>query len=334
MSIVRRVQFTGKSTYIISIPKEWAKNLGISKGARVFIDLMPDGSLKVRPEPRFTEVKLAKVIDLRKGSSMATAAREFIAAYIAGYEVFKILYDEQTSKTLKELRAFVEYRVANILVAEENENYVSYKVIGAPKPLSVSDTLSWLKRLITVVFQEIVRGARQEDLEVLRAVKERDNVVDKAFLVIVRNLTSTLMGANTIDAVGLHSHAEALHYYRAFKTVERIGDHLSIVAENMARLVEMKLDTSKIAELLEEAAEKFVRAVDGLMRVDADSARELALEIEVFRDMLKRVELPREPLEYHDIMLSLGRIVDYTLDIAEITFDIASTRSVTKVLYE
>ncbi|MEN3000065.1 MAG: phosphate uptake regulator PhoU [Acidilobaceae archaeon] len=331
---MRRVQFTGKSTFIISIPKEWAKNLGISKGSKVFIDLMPDGSLRVRPEPRFTEVKLVKVIDLRKGSSMATAAREFIAAYMAGYDVFKILYDEESSRTLKELRAFVEYRVANILVAEENESYVSYKVIGAPRPLSVTDTLSWLKRLITVVFQEIVRGARQGDLEVLNAVRERDNVVDKAFLVIVRNLTSTLMGANTIDSVGLHSHAEALHYYRAFKTVERIGDHLNIIAWNTARLVEAKMDTSAITELLEEAAEKFTKVIDGLMRVDADAAREVALDIESFRERLRRVELPQESLEYHDIMLSLGRVVDYTLDLAEITFDIASTRSVTKVLYE
>lgn len=334
MSIMRRVQFTGKSTYIISIPKEWAKSLGISKGSRVFIDLLPDGSLKVRPEPKATEVRLVKTIDLRKGSSMATAAREFIAAYIAGYDVFKIFYDQESSRTLRELRSFVEYRIANILVAEENESYVSYKVIGAPKPLSVNDTLSWLKRLITIIFQEIVKGARQGDVEGLLAVKERDNVVDKAFLVIVRNLTSTLMGASTIDSVGLHSHAEALHYYRAFKTIERIGDHLTIIAENMAKLVKSRRDVSNLTELLEEVMEKFVKAVESLMKVDADAAREAALEIESFREMLRRSGLPQEPLELHDITVSLGRIVDYTLDIAEITFDIYSTRSVTKVLYE
>ncbi|MEB3773468.1 MAG: AbrB/MazE/SpoVT family DNA-binding domain-containing protein, partial [Desulfurococcales archaeon] len=36
---VRRVQVTGGGTYIISIPKEWVKMAGLSKGAEVSVEI-------------------------------------------------------------------------------------------------------------------------------------------------------------------------------------------------------------------------------------------------------------------------------------------------------
>ncbi|MFN4045999.1 MAG: AbrB/MazE/SpoVT family DNA-binding domain-containing protein [Acidilobaceae archaeon] len=44
MVIVRRVQLTGKTTYIISLPKEWARSIGLTKGSRVFVEVLPDNS--------------------------------------------------------------------------------------------------------------------------------------------------------------------------------------------------------------------------------------------------------------------------------------------------
>lgn len=334
MSIARRVQLTGRSTYIISIPKEWARSLGITRGSKVFVDLLPDNSLRIRAEPKLADIKLIKIIDLRRDQSIATAIREFIAAYIAGYDTFKIYYDESSIGALRDFRKFIESRVANIIVSEEASSSLTYKIVGAPRPMSVVDALSWLYRLVNMMFAEVIKGIRSRNLEVLSSVIERDNVVDKAFLVVVRNLSSTMVGAGTIDSLGLKSQAEALHYYRAFKTIERIGDHIALIASRVSKLLESNtIIRDDLVEVLEESMNYFSDIAKSLIKIDIDTSRRVALDIEQFRLKIRELGRIYTDIEYHDIIMSLIRILDYTIDLAETTFDIVSIRGVSETIY-
>lgn len=328
MGIQRKVQFTGKSTYIISIPKEWAKSVGIRKGSKVYIDLMPDGTIRISPEPRVQEVKLTKVIDLRGGKSLEVAVREFIAAYIAGYDTFRIEYARESAEAAKGLRDFISYRVANIAITEETESSYTYKIIGVPRPMSVPDSISWLRRPLLMMFQEIVKAARERDAEAIKTIIERDNVVDKAFLVIVRNLSSVLVGTVSLDVLGLSSHAEALHYYRAFRTMERIGDHMVIIAEKVQIMLQSGANIDEeVIGLMEKAMNFFLSLSDSLIKVDYEKAREISMEIDELRKTAKGIYLKASEIHLHDIMLSLGRVIDYLLDLAETIFDISSVKS-------
>ncbi|MCK5904749.1 MAG: AbrB/MazE/SpoVT family DNA-binding domain-containing protein, partial [Gammaproteobacteria bacterium] len=42
----RKIQFTGKSTYIISLPKQWITELGLKQGDRVSVDRKGVSSLQ------------------------------------------------------------------------------------------------------------------------------------------------------------------------------------------------------------------------------------------------------------------------------------------------
>ena len=46
---VRRVQLTGKSTLIVSLPKKWTKKNGLKKGDSLMIKETKDGSLRITP---------------------------------------------------------------------------------------------------------------------------------------------------------------------------------------------------------------------------------------------------------------------------------------------
>lgn len=335
MGIQRKVQFTGKSTYIISIPKEWARSVGIKKGSKVYVDLMPDNTIRISPEPRSQEIKLTKLIDLRNEKSLEVAIREFIAAYVAGYDTFRVEYGREAAEAAKGLKDFISYRVANIAITEETEGGYTYKVIGAPRPMSVSDSIAWLKRPLFMMFQETTRAMRQGDAEILRTVMERDNVVDKAFLVIVRNLSSALMGTTSLDALGLSSYAEALHYYRAFRTMERIGDHIIIIADRVQRVLESGRSVdAEIAELMERSMNMFSSLCDSLSKVDVERAREISIELDDMRRISKSIYIKISDIHLHDIMLSLGRIIDYLLDLAETIFDISSVKSAIEKMRE
>jgi len=45
----RKIQFTGKSTYIISLPKQWITDLGLKQGDQVLVGRKGISSLHVTP---------------------------------------------------------------------------------------------------------------------------------------------------------------------------------------------------------------------------------------------------------------------------------------------
>ena len=56
----RKIQFTGKSTYIISLPKRWITELGLKQGDRVSVDRKGISSLHVTPYNTRKKTKLTQ----------------------------------------------------------------------------------------------------------------------------------------------------------------------------------------------------------------------------------------------------------------------------------
>ncbi len=45
----RRVQCTGRGSFIISLPKEWVQDIGLKRGSEIAFNLEPDSSLTLVP---------------------------------------------------------------------------------------------------------------------------------------------------------------------------------------------------------------------------------------------------------------------------------------------
>ena len=45
----RKIQFTGKSTYIISLPKQWVTDLGLKQGDQISVGRKGISSLQITP---------------------------------------------------------------------------------------------------------------------------------------------------------------------------------------------------------------------------------------------------------------------------------------------
>ncbi|MEM3897476.1 MAG: AbrB/MazE/SpoVT family DNA-binding domain-containing protein, partial [Nitrososphaerota archaeon] len=84
---LRKIQITGGSTYIVSLPKNWAESLGLKPGDYVQILMQPDMSLLLIPGGRRIDAPLEAFIDASSASSLGEVVREFISCYLAGYDI-------------------------------------------------------------------------------------------------------------------------------------------------------------------------------------------------------------------------------------------------------
>ena len=87
----RKVQQTGGSTYIISLPKQWAEKMGIKTGVRVSLQAQPDGKLLIDPILEGRAIK-TKRIDV-SGCGVKSLERDIISAYLYGYDRIECTQD-------------------------------------------------------------------------------------------------------------------------------------------------------------------------------------------------------------------------------------------------
>ena len=94
---LRKVQLTGGSTYIISLPKEWASDVGIKPGDYVQVIPQPDQTLLLVPGEKVEE-KSEALIDAVSAKSPEEVVREFIACYLTGYDVIRLRFGKRVDE--------------------------------------------------------------------------------------------------------------------------------------------------------------------------------------------------------------------------------------------
>ena len=87
---IRKVQVTGGSSYIITLPKEWIEKLHVQKNDPLGLITQPDGTLLVTKNISDTQVQSVKEFDVTAISDPAYLFRLLIGAYIAGFTTIRV----------------------------------------------------------------------------------------------------------------------------------------------------------------------------------------------------------------------------------------------------
>ena len=88
---VRKVQFTGRSTNVLSMPKRWIEEMHLKAGDRVTLIREPDNSLSI--VPIFTGVKESPnevTTVVSPSESGNTLKRKVVSIYLAGYNIIHL----------------------------------------------------------------------------------------------------------------------------------------------------------------------------------------------------------------------------------------------------
>ena len=95
----RKLQVTGGSTYIISLPKRWVTQNGLEKGNPLVVRQEEDGTLAVLP-PELGKSEKAEeaLIKVALGESSEALIRKTVATYLLGYNIIHIKAKDQKEK--------------------------------------------------------------------------------------------------------------------------------------------------------------------------------------------------------------------------------------------
>ena len=338
-SEVRKLQLTGGSTYIVSLPKRWVVEHQLSAKDEVRIEWRPSGSLRVSAETTSVRKRRQVEIDLQE-ISRDFILDHLIGAYLSGAQNIRIISKSGIDREhRRELRRFIQ-TTRGVEIANESDYSVEMITLLNTAEMPLHSSLNRMYLLVSSQIRDVVEVLTGGDVTILEDSEEREKEVDALRLLLERQVGQILESASIETSFGT-TRWEAAELSNIVRTLERIGDHCYILSRlcvyqevpNNLSSAELPVSVipiwqSSIKQLIANLRKRKVKEIH-----DAKSNLESAImNLRDYEDSLWDMKLQSTDALFLDkLSESLRRILAYTVDMAEILINIHTHRNSTEV---
>ena len=330
----RKLQVTGGSTFILSLPKNWAIRNELKRGSSMVVREEDDGSLSISPSKFVKKEKQDEAfIKASLNDNPDAIMRTAISAYLDGYNILHIRAQGQkvlSSKLRNHLKSFARHYLVGTEIVIDTPTDLTLQVLLNYPELTVQNALSRMSIIASSMHKEAISSLKKLDYSSAKSVIETDREVNRFGLYIVRLLKLTVSNPRIVKEIGLNSQRDCLGYRLIAKAVERTADHATKIAENTILLKEQVNQEllNKIDQLSGLADSMFESAMDALFRHDFNLAEsvieklsqvhKLEKETVVFLQNAKTEEIGSLRL----VIESVRRTAEYASDISEVVLNL------------
>ncbi|MCW4048572.1 MAG: phosphate uptake regulator PhoU [Candidatus Bathyarchaeota archaeon] len=327
---LRKVQVTGGSTYIISLPKNWVEQMGLQRGSVVRISQEDDLTLCVQPESAETQDATRRaILTPRQDETPDSLVRRVVSAYLMGFNILQMKNPKERIDRSQRfaVKDFTRKKLVGTEILSDLPQELTLQVLLSYTELSVMDALRRMSLIAASMHRDAITVLGTEDSRLAKEIVAMDDEVDRFNLYIIRLLNVAVMDAHILKESGLNSPRDCLAYRLIVKSVERMADHAVNIAQNRLALtlsVVEKGVVDELEKLSNFALEVFEEAMEAVFDEDyseadkvLDKAFEIRkMEVEVLHLLIKYAP-PEEVPALRLIVESISRTAEYGADIAE-----------------
>jgi len=338
----RKIQFTGKSSYIVSLPKQWIMELGLKQGDQIRMIRKNSSTLELYP-PKF-ETRIQKKddatieIDLEEESAIV---RKLISLYFLGFKTINV--KPKSGRLSPSQRNAVKEAVKRMLMGSEiisdSSGGITIQVLVNLLELSVDGAFKRMIHLAKSMSSDAILAVKENNLDLAEEVINTDDEVDRFGFYIIRQLKIAIQNEHMLKEMGFRNARNCLGYRLIVKNIERTGDHASFIAKD---ILEFKKPIKKeIIEKIQEMNEFSLSVLDdsclALFKEDYIQAEKTIKKTNMIskyekkvRDVSKSLKDDEEIYRIRRITENIRRVAEYASDIAEIVLNMNIEKTLKK----
>ena len=235
---MRKLQVTGGSTVIVSLPKEWVKKNSLGKGDFVNLEELASGDLRISQLQASTTKKVA-VIDCC--DHMTGLGDLMIGSYLSGADIIKISCDSKISrKTRMDVRDFLR-DTRGMEIELDTDSEIRIISILNPSELRLQVSINRMYILISSLVNDAMDVLLGESIDLLSDIDDRERQIDARRLLLERQVAASLQLPSVERKLAIDRFT-AMEHANIARILERMGDH----ATRLAHLVKENNKVIKI----------------------------------------------------------------------------------------
>ncbi len=343
MEETRKIQFTGKSSYIVSLPKQWIVELGLKQGDQLRMIRKGSSTLELYP-PKFvsrTQKEEDAVIEITYSEESSAIVRKLISLYFLGFKtiIVKPKNDRLSALQRNSVKGAVKRMLMGSEITSDSSKGITIQVLVNLLELSIDGAFKRMIHLAKSMSSDAILAVKENNLELAQEVINTDDEVDRFGFYIIRQLKIAIQSEHMLKEMGFRNARNCLGYRLVVKNIERTGDHAAFIAKD---LLEFKKSVKKdILQKLQDMNEFCLSALDdsclALFKEDYNQAEKTIEKIEDITkfekkvmDASKSLKDDEEVYRVRRMTENIRRVSEYASDIAEIVLNMNIEKTLKK----
>jgi phosphate uptake regulator len=303
----RKLQFTGGSTYILSLPKKWITQNQLKRGSVIKLREEEGGLLSIIPTDTTMQQQRSDeaTIKVAVKDSPDSIIRKAVSTYLVGYNMIHIRAENQkqlSPKQRHDVKDFSRHMLVGTEIVTDTPQELTLQVLLSYPELSVQSALRRMSIIAASMHRDAITALKELDHLQAKEVTTTDNEVDRFNLYIVRQLKTAIQNPRIIKEIGLQNARDCLGYRLVTKSVERTADHAANIAENvLAMKKRLEPETiEKLEKMSTIAISMFETAVEALFRQDYALAESIIEKTKEIISIEKEAVLSSQKMEIEE----------------------------------
>jgi phosphate uptake regulator len=345
----RRVQCTGRGSFIICLPKEWVQDTGLKRGSEIAFNLEPDSSLNLVPREirEKTEGQGSKLkeyyISVDPEEDMQSTLRLIQALYVISADIMRIHFkgNKDVTKCKTEIKNFARDTFLGSEVVDETADEITLQILIKHSEFPIENAVRRMAIIAISIHKDAISALKNRSKELCQNVLNAHHDVNRLGLYVVRQLKFGIEH-NMCRELGFKTPKEFLLYRILVNNIRDIGENALNIMDNLAtfhRLLDDQLlfikepiDDEIYSQMVRYnnlAYQLFEDATKAMFKRDYNDAETLipkrqsyvTLENDLIRLMSSKKLDPNISAILRLMLDSSRRILDYGQDVAELTLN-------------
>jgi len=234
----RKIQQVGSSTLAISLPREWAKNVGVKRGDLIYLEEAQDGTLKVIPENLREHKPPEKTIILNSDLCVEQGMlkRIIMGNYALGVDTMKVTSSSRLSgQHINEIREAVRV-LMGMGIMEETSSHVTLQCSIDITKFPINTSIMRLYMIASTMHKEAMEAFQNSDIKMAEETRQRKAEANTMFWALIRLLSVAQNDRILAENIGIEDPMDLLFYRVVALCLERISAWSETIAEQTIAL--------------------------------------------------------------------------------------------------
>jgi phosphate uptake regulator len=346
----RRVQCTGRGSFIISLPKEWVEDLELDRGSEIAFNLQPDSTLTLVPrkimekEGRENSAKPKEYyVNVDPREPTQSTIRMIRALYAIGADIIRIHFKSVLDATRykNEIKALARDSFLGSEVIDETQDEITLQILIKHSEFPLEKAVRRMAIVALAANRDAIAALKDRSSTLFDSVISAYNDVNRLGLYIVRQLKYGIE-RNLYRELGFKTPKEFLLYRIAVNDIESIAQNAINIINNLGTLQKLiENETLFVKDPIDEeiynqlvfystqAHNLYDEAIKALFKREYKEAEKLIskkesllpLENELIMLMSSKKLDPNIASVLRLIFDSSRRVIDYSRSMAELTLN-------------
>ncbi len=327
----RKIQKTGGSTYIVSLPKYWVTGAKLKEGDSVSMSVDSSGLLVVDPVLGGKRQTASIEVYVEDEDNSNHFLRRLIGLYITGYDEIVVRSKARIPSEIRTAVRDFTRRVIGPQIVDESSSAITILDVADHSHLDMRKILKRMHLMARSMHGDAIEAMVESNAELAGDVVSRDDEVDRLYWFMAKQQSMMMRDPGVVRKIGV-TVPEAAFYLSASKALERIADHAARIAHGAGALAEDRVPEKVVVEIQGYSAAVISvldKSVESMLRADLDVGNQAIDEAESLRE--RREHMTKLLMDQKGkfavpltlIMESLERTALYSADIAEIAINLA-----------